>query len=141
MKKIAISIILITIFFINSNSQVYATDENTWVKDAFKATSDFLNEDTTDYHGVLSPTFTFFKNVIKAINRILIVALAGITTIALSVTGVRYMASGGNPHERDKAKKSLHTIFVGMAFGFGAYIIWQIAMAIVTIIIGSFATS
>ena len=44
MKKIAISIILITIFFINSNSQVYATDENTWVKDAFQATSDFLNE-------------------------------------------------------------------------------------------------
>lgn len=141
MKKIVISIILITIFFINSNSLVYAADDGNWVSEAFSAASDFLNEPTKDFKGILSPTFKFFQNVVKAINRVLIVLLAGISTIALSVTGVRYMASGASPGQREVAKNSLHTIFIGMAFGFGAYVIWRIAMAIVTIMITSFATS
>ena len=92
-----------------------------------------MNEPTKDFKGILSPTFTLFQNIVKAINRVLIVLLAGISTIALSVTGVRYLASGASPEQRDIAKQSLHTIFIGMAFGFGAFVIWRVAMAIVSI--------
>ena len=105
---------------------------------SFSAASTFMNEPTKDFKGILSPTFTLFQNIVKAINRILIVLLAGISTIALSVTGVRYLASGASPEQRDIAKQSLHTIFIGMAFGFGAFVIWRVAMAIVSIMIASF---
>lgn len=157
MKKILIStIVLIIMFLLNSNSLVYAETKTTkttekteesssedsdgdWVSKAFSAASTFMKEDTKDFKGILSPAFTFFQNIVKAINRVLIVLLAGISTIALSVTGVRYMASGASPEQRDIAKQSLHTIFIGMAFGFGAFIIWKIAMAIVSIMIAAFA--
>ena len=139
MKKIVVSFILITIFFINSNSLVYAADDDGgWVSDAFSAASSFLKEPTKDSFGILNPTFKFFQGIVKAINRVLIVLLAGISTIALSVTGVRYMASGASPEQRDVAKHSLHTIFGGLAFGFGAYVIWRLAMGIVAVIIGAF---
>lgn len=157
MKKILIStIVLIIMFLLNSNSLVYAETKTTkttekteesssedsdgdWVSKAFSAASTFMTEDTKDFKGILSPTFNLFQNIVKAINRVLIVLLAGISTIALSVTGVRYMASGASPEQRDIAKQSLHTIFIGMAFGFGAFIIWKIAMAIVSIMIAAFA--
>ena len=136
-----ISSLVIIMFFINSNSLVYADNSETdtgWVNKAFSATSSFLKEKTKDSFGVISPAFTFFQTVVKAINRILIVLLAGISTLALSVTGIRYLASGASPGQRDAAKHSLHTIFIGMAFGFGAFAIWRIAMSIVGIIINSF---
>lgn len=157
MKKILIStIVLMIMFLLNSNSLVYAetkttkttekaeestsaADDGSWVSKAFSAASTFMNEPTKDFKGILSPTFKLFQNIVKAINRVLIVLLAGISTIALSVTGVRYMASGASPEQRDIAKQSLHTIFIGMAFGFGAFIIWKIAMAIVSIMIAAFA--
>lgn len=138
-------------FFISSNSLVYADDaasdasestkstqDTSWVNKAFSAASSFLKEPTKDFHGMLSPAFTFFQTIVKAINRILIVLLAGISTIALSVTGVRYLASGASPNQKEVAKQSLHTIFIGMAFGFGAFAIWKIAMSIVGIMINSF---
>lgn len=134
MKKKMITIIFIALIFIISNSYVYAD----WVSDAFSATSEFLNEPTKYVFGIVSPTFTFFQNIVKALNRILLVLLAGISTIALSVTGVRYMASGASPAQRETAQKSLKTIFIGMAFGFGAYTIWRIAMAIIQIMMKSF---
>ena len=43
--------------------------------------------------------------------------------------------------EKEEAKRNLHTVFIGMAIGFGAYAIWRIAISIVTIIIGSLAQS
>ena len=147
MKKIFISTIAnIIIFLTSSITSVYATDKSgkstadvgSWVSKAFSAASTFMNEPTKDFKGILSPTFTLFQNIVKAINRILIVLLAGISTIALSVTGVRYLASGASPEQRDIAKQSLHTIFIGMAFGFGAFVIWRVAMAIVSIMIASF---
>jgi hypothetical protein len=147
MKKIFISTIAFIIIFLTSSiTSVYATDKSgksttddgSWVSKAFSAASTFMNEPTKDFKGILSPTFTLFQNIVKAINRILIVLLAGISTIALSVTGVRYLASGASPEQRDIAKQSLHTIFIGMAFGFGAFVIWRVAMAIVSIMIASF---
>lgn len=141
MKRMLISTIILTIVFLSSsNTHVYASDGG-WVSNAFSAASSFMEEDTKDFKGILSPTFELFKDIVKAINRVLIVLLAGISTIALSVTGVRYLASGASPEQREIAKQSLHTIFIGMAFGFGAFAIWRIAMALVTIMIESFASS
>ena len=141
MKKILITINIIILFFICSNSSVYAaTSDETWVQDAFKAASSFMGENPTDTIGI-SPLFSLFKDFVRAANRVLLVLLAGISTIALSVTGVRYLASGASPEQRDIAKQSLHTIFIGMAFGFGAFVIWQIAMGIVKIMITSFASA
>lgn len=141
MKKIAISIILIIMFFINSNTPVYADSEGgtDWVHEAFSATKSFLNEPTKDFHGLFSTPFNLFKDFIKAINRVLLVALAGISTISLSVVGVRFISSGAAPEQRMKAKESLKSTFMGMAIGFGAYIIWRLAMSIVTIILSSFS--
>ena len=141
MKKMIITTIIFTIAFLTSlNIPVYA-DDGSWVSEAFSATSTFMNEKATDFKGILSPGFTLFKNIVKGINRVLIVLLAGISTIALSITGVRYLASGASPNQREIAKQSLHTIFLGMAFGFGAFAIWKIAMAIITIMIEAFASS
>ena len=136
MKKKIITVIFIASIFIVSNSYVYAASD--WVSEAFSATASFLEEPTKDVFGIVNPTFTFFQNIVKAANRILLVLLAGISTIALSVAGVRYMASGASPDEKGKAKNSLRTIFIGMAFGFGAYTIWRIAMAIIQIAFASF---
>lgn len=136
MKKKIITIIFIALIFIISNSYVYASDD--WVADAFSATQEFLDEPTKDVLGVVKPSFTFFQNIVKGFNRVLLVALAGISTIALSVTGMRYMASGASPDQRKQANQSLKTIFIGMAFGFGAYTIWRIAMAIIQIMMTSF---
>lgn len=139
MKKIYVPVILlITMFFISSNAPVYADGDGNWVSESFSATSSFLNEPTKDFKGILGGIFSFFQGFVKGSTRILLVLLAGISTIALAITGVRYIASGASPGQREVAKKSLHTIFIGMGIGFGAYIIWKIAMALVKIIIQSF---
>ncbi len=141
MKKVLISLIAIIIFFASSNPKVYAaanTTSDDWVGKAFSAAGNFLQEETKDTTGYINPMLNFFKSVIKMINRVLLVALAGISTISLSITGVRYILSGGVPQQKENAKKSLQTIFMGMAVGFGAYMIWRIAMSIVTIIISAF---
>ena len=139
MKKILITINIIILFFICSNSSVYAaTSDETWVQDAFKAARSFMGENPTDTIGI-SPLFSLFKDFVRAANRVLLVLLAGISTIALSITGVRYILAGASPDQQKVAKSSLKTIFIGMGFGFGAYVIWRIAMAIVGIFIGAFA--
>lgn len=141
MKKIISFFVITIMIIINCNSLVLATEgdniDSNWVGDAFKATGIFLNEETKDTIGI-SPIFETFQGIVKGINRILIIALAGISIISLSITGVRYIASGASPNQREVAHQSLRTAFIGMAFGFGAYVIWRIAMGIVAIIIGSF---
>lgn len=141
MKKIISFFVITIMIIINCNSLVLAAEgdniDSNWVGDAFKATGSFLNEETKDTIGI-SPIFETFQGIVKGINRILIIALAGISIISLSITGVRYIASGASPHQREAAHQSLRTAFIGMAFGFGAYVIWRIAMGIVAIIIGSF---
>lgn len=141
MKRIFIITILIMIFVLGSNQTTYAASSNNdWVKNAFSAANKFMKEDATDELKIISPFFRTFQNIVKAANRILLVLLAGLSIIALSVTGVRYMLSGASPQQKEVAKQSLHTIFIGMAMGFGAYVIWRIAMSIVEIIIMAFAT-
>lgn len=137
MKKIIISIIVIGIFLANSTQFVYASDDG-WVQDAFSAASDFMYQtNVTDTTGVVKPIFETFKSLVKTVNIVLIVLLMGLSIIALSITGVRYIASGASPHQKEIAKQSLHTIFIGMAIGFGAYVIWRIAMSIIEVIMGA----
>lgn len=141
MKKILITLNIFIIIFICSNSSVYASSSSdTWVKDAFSAASSFMGENPKDTIGI-SPLFSLFKNMVQAVNRVLLVLLAGISTIALSITGVRYILAGASPEQQKVAKSSLKTIFIGMGFGFGAYVIWRIAMAIVGIFISAFAVN
>lgn len=154
MKKIIISVIVIIIFLINSTQCIYAaspeekgkekttsgettaSNDGDWVGEAFSAASSFLNNSTvTDELGIVSPIFEKFKSIVKAINVVLMVLLMGLSIIALSVTGVRYITSGASPEQKEIAKKSLHTIFIGMAIGFGAYVIWRIAMSLIEIFI------
>lgn len=144
MKKIFISIVLVVVILsIYSNHQVYgkeskdsSEEESTWVSEAFNATSSFLNEETKDTIGI-SPLFEMFKNIIKAVNRVLIVFLAGISMIAISLTGIKYVMGGASPQKKEEAKKSLHTIFMGMSLGFGAFFIWKVVITIINIVIES----
>lgn len=159
MKKVIVSFLIIIMFLTNSAQYVWAAhtkgtdgsgsgsaseskeqEEESWVKKAFSAASSFMNDsEVNDDLGVVKPVFERFKSIVKSINAILMVLLMGLSIIALSVTGVRYIASGAAPHQKETAKQSLHTIFIGMAIGFGAYVIWRIAMSIVEIMIDALA--
>lgn len=153
MKK-SIAIIVITFICILCSIQpTYAKNENanskntntestgangSWANEAISAAQNFLKEETVDEIGI-SPIFELFKSMVKAVNRFLLVLLSGISIVALSVTGVRYMASGAAPGQKAVAQQSLKTIFKGMTIGFGAYFIWRIAMSLVTTMIGAFS--
>lgn len=137
MKKIVITFITVIFIVALQSSFTYAASSDSWVKDAFSATSRFLNENATDTIGISKP-FELFKNLIKAINKVLLVALAGMSIIALSITGIKYILSSSSPDRQGEAKKSLKTIFIGMIIGFGAFTIWNIAISIINIIIGTF---
>lgn len=138
MKKIVITFITVIFIVALQSSFTYAASSDSWVKDAFSATSTFLNENPTDTIGISKP-FKLFKNLIKAINKVLLVALAGMSIIALSITGIKYILSSSSPDRQGEAKKSLKTIFIGMIIGFGAFTIWNIAISIINIIIDTFA--
>ena len=117
------------------------TDSGAWVSDAFSAASSFFSENVTDEMGIREKPLNLFSDIVKAINTILIVALAGISAISLSIVGIRYIISiGGKPEQQGKAKHDLHKTIRGMAYGFGAFFIWQIAMGIVKAIVDGFAT-
>ena len=117
------------------------TDSGAWVSDAFSAASSFFSENVTDEMGIIEKPLNLFSDIVKAINTILIVALAGISAISLSIVGIRYIISiGGKPEQQGKAKHDLHKTIRGMAYGFGAFFIWQIAMGIVKAIVDGFAT-
>lgn len=118
-----------------------SSDDSTWVQNAFSSANGFLKEKPVDETGVVKPIFKKFKDIVKTINVILIVLLSGLSIIALSITGVRYIISGASPGQKEQAKKSLNTILIGMAIGFGAFIIWRIAMAIIGIFIETMAAS
>ena len=113
---------------------------DSWVEEAFKAARNFLTDDeVTDDLGFAGELLILARSVINAINRVLIVLLAGISAIALSVVGIRYLYSTSKPSQVSKARDDLHTVFTGMLYGFGAYLIWRIAMSIVILIINNLA--
>ncbi len=114
-----------------------STSNDDWISDAFKAVKSFFNEDVKDDLGIVATPLDLFRNIVKAINRVLLVFLAGISVISLSIVGIRYLMSTNDAKQKGKAKEALHTTFKGMAFGFGAFFIWRIAMGIVEVIISN----
>lgn len=159
-RLLKISIILICVIFIsfninttvhayktiitedpNENPKTESTDSGSWVTDAFSAASSFFSENVTDEMGIIEKPLDLFSDLVKAINTILFVILAGISAISLSIVGIRYIVSISRPTEVEKAKKDLHQTVRGMMYGFGAFFIWQIAMSIVGLIINGMGTS
>lgn len=149
MKKFINHFLICTICFMSifSNTFVYAetVTENNWVKKAFSAAHSFLTENVELDGNANAPEkmvgnmLTVFKDIVKAANKILLVALFGISAISISIIGVRYIISLNDSKAIKEAKEKLHTTFIGMAYGFGAFLIWNIAMSMVTIIIKSLA--
>ena len=116
-----------------------------WLEAAFEAAGKFLTQEEltdTDIHlngeenpGIIETILEKFKEIVKALNKILLVVLAGLSTISLAITGVRYILSQGDANRQVVAKNNLHTAFKGMFFGFGAFLIWRIAMSIIQVVI------
>ena len=141
MKKIVISLIMCIIFLIPSTKIVYGVDTDSWVSDSFHSAKSFIEEKQTvsKKMSFLNDFLKFISNTVKAINYVLIILLGAISIISLAITGVRYIMASGNPEKLQSAKANLHTVFKGMLIGFGAFIIWEISMGIVTLILDTFA--
>lgn len=141
LKKIIVSIIIMMTFFtINMNHMVFAADDSDWVQQAFDEANDFLNAtDVEDDLGIFENLLVVFKDFVQGTNIVLLVLLAGLSAVALAIVGVKYIMAGDSPHNKENAKKSLHTVFIGMIYGFGAYVIWNMAMGVINLIIGAFS--
>lgn len=141
-KKISIITMITIMLLVTLQPVVYGTDDDeTWIRDAFRAVNSFLTEDISSLNtfGAGDRLIDFFTTIIKWVNTILVVTLFSLSAIALSYNGVKYILASDNPNELSNVKKNFRTIFTGMAYGFGAWTIWGIAMKIVTLIIKSFA--
>lgn len=113
-------------------------DSTSWITDAFSATRNFFSDEVTDDLGFVEPWMVVFSDIVRAINRVLIILLAGLSIISLTIVGIKYIMSPYQASRKEEAKKSLHTVFSGMVYGFGAFAIWKIVMSIVKVVIGSF---
>jgi len=142
-KKLFIIIIYI-ICFLFSNNLVYASDsgDSQWVKDSFDATQSFLKEDFNKVDILkLDSWFVPLVSVpLKIINRVLIVTLFGLSAVALAYCGIQFILGADTPRKKTDARENIRTVFIGMGYGFGAYVIWFIAMQIVSMILGFVAT-
>lgn len=141
------AILILFLFVVSFPNIVYSGNNTTatneadysWVSDAFQATKSFFSDsEVTDELGMLEPWMIIFSDIVKAVNRVFIVALAGLSIISLAVVGIRYIMSAYQPDQKNKAKEDLHTVFKGMCYGFGAFTIWKIVMLVVRLIIESF---
>lgn len=141
------AILFIFLFIISLPNIVYSDNDKTttdegdysWISDAFQAASEFFHDsEVTDELGMLEPWMIVFSDIVRAVNRVLIIALAGLSIISLAVVGIRYIMSAYQPSQKEKAKEDLHTVFKGMCYGFGAFTIWRIVMLVVRLIIDSF---
>ena len=137
---ILIIIILICILVPNHNSlcTTQASIDEHWVDKAFHSVSNFFKEDFSkvDILKLDNWFVPIISTVLKMINRVLIVALFGLSAIALSYCGIQYIFHADNPANQNDVRNNIRTTFIGMGYGFGAYIIWYIAMQIVQAILG-----
>ena len=111
MKKNMIYIIIsiIILFSLLPVTYVQAADGDDWVQDAFNAANNFLGEDPTlsengEIAEIEETMFEKMKMIVKAINRILLVLLFGLSAISLGVIGIRYILAGSSPHQKEAAK-------------------------------------
>lgn len=154
-KKIYISIliiILLNVLFIKNSyaTPPYSTEmtdtgtqpadttmDNSWLTEAFSAAKEFLSTDSIEIPHPLDIFLAYGKYLIRGINRVLWVLLAGISAISLSIVGINYILGINSSTQRKKAKEDLHVVIKGMAIGFGALLIFNVAMTIIRIIIES----
>lgn len=151
-NKIIVLIVVVLTFFSLFQSPVYADkskkdnhdvyhqikkekEETTWVGDAFAAAKAFLSESSTEIPEEGELILYNAKMIVRGVNRILWVLLAGISAISLSIVGIRYILGINTPSERGKAKDALHATIKGMAIGFSAVLIFNIVMVLVRLII------
>ena len=146
-NKIVLLIVIVLTFFSLFQSPVYADKrevpisadkkktETTWVGDAFAAAKAFLSETSTEIPEEGELILYNAKMIVRGVNRILWVLLAGISAISLSIVGIRYILGINTPSERGKAKDALHATIRGMAIGFSAVLIFNIVMVLVRLII------
>ena len=144
MKKIIVSLLVMLLFTSMTTKVVYGSDKidsTTWVEKAFKSAHDFLLEEPTVENNMsfLNKFLNFFKEIVKAVNYILLVLLGLLSIISLAITGVKYIMSSDNPNKLEGARAQLHQVFKGMLFGFGAFIIWNLSMGIIELILDAFA--
>ena len=119
----------------NKSSSSGNANQDDWITDAFYAVKKFFGENVEDPIGIVSTPLGLFKRIVQGVNRLLLVLLAAISTISLSIVGVRYLMAVNDSNQKVKAKDALHTTFRGMGFGFGAFFIWRVAMSIVEVIL------
>ncbi len=151
-KKIYISILIIILFSVlfikNSYAiQSYSTTmtdtgsnpdvDNSWLTDAFSAAKEFLSSESEEIPHPLDNYLTYGKYLIRGINRVLWVLLAGISAVSLTIVGIKYIWGINSSTIRKEAVKDLHVVIRGMAIGFGALLIFNIAMSIIRIIVES----
>ncbi len=139
MKKIIIPILTIIIFLTTLTNNVYAANADTWVQNAFDATDKFIHEtpQVSDRMSFLNNMLDFFTRLVKTVNYILLVTLGALSIVSLAITGVRYITAMNNPTRLQDARNNLHTVFIGMFIGFGAFIIWNVAMGIIQLILST----
>jgi hypothetical protein len=73
------------------------------------------------------------QGVIDRLRLLLVGLLAGLTTLALTVGGVRYLAAGGDPGEIQKAK----TMFKAAAVGYGIAALAPALVGILRTVVGA----
>lgn len=154
MKKTFIKFLVNIFLLVLLSSQFYcvyadgsdAVTDSNWVQKAFTAAYSFLTESVDVESGSASEPekmvgniLKIFREIVKFANIVLLIALFGLSAISISIIGLRYMWMGANPKALEKVKKDLHTTVIGMGYGFGAFAIWNIAMAIVVALIEALA--
>ena len=155
-KIINITVIIILLLTVSFPTIVYSSSDNhevyhqlkedkakeeatSWISEAFAAVRNFFSDtEVTDDLGMLKPWMLVFGDIVRGVNRVLIVALAGLSAISLSIVGIRYIISTYDPKSKKRAKHDLHVVIRGMAIGFGAFAIWKIAMSIIRLILSTF---
>lgn len=137
MKKIVFSIFIIITLIVSLNQITYAATEgsNNFFSEAVDATKKFLNEDPKDVPQGAEDAFSEAKKIIVTINRILTVALLGLSIVALSVVGIKFIIGGADAKSKAQAKNDLKTVMIGLAFGLGAYTIWSLGISIINLVI------
>lgn len=121
--------------------RIAANENDGWISNALSKAKEFLNGgiDTSSKIGQnVDSVLNTVRNIIRGVNNILLVLLAGLSAISLSVVGIRYIMAGASPEQKRIAMENLHTVFRGMLIGFGAFIIWRIAASFIELIFGSF---
>lgn len=128
-KQISASIFLTFIFFLSATS-VYAVDP-------VPANCDSTRGIVTCCEGSNCDFTQFMLAIQKLLNRVIEFAL-GFSVVVISIAGWKYLTSGANAGEREKANKMFVSVGWGIAYCLGA---WLIVNLIMTTLVGGNITN